>query len=184
MVYNRFLQLSNKYILAKKHQDIVIKEEDLFRLLIFFPIILLSQEIYLLPDDAHTLMSSYNIDIKKAKKEIFIFSAYLDEYSLTATLKRLTKQNIPITIISQSPLKEDNKISYLSLMKNVSVFTLRSFDSDSIKGSFICIDDKKYYMINTALDHDKIKTVHSFASYQEGPCTYLFKTLIKRSDPY
>lgn len=176
--------MSNIYILAKKHQDAVKKEKYLLRLLLFFPIILLSQEIYLLPDDAHTLLSQYNSDIKSAKKEVFIFSAHLDDYSLTATLKKLSKQNIPITIISRSPIEEKNKMSYLSLFENISIFTLRSLNSEEIRGSFICIDDEKYYLINDELDKKRLKTIHSLASYNEGKCSYLFKILLQRSSPY
>ena len=156
----------------------------MFRLFIFFPIILLSQDIYLLPDDADTLMHAYNTDIKNAKKEVFIFTAYLDDYSLISTLKSVSKKNIPVTLISRSPLEDENKISHLSLFKNISVFTLKSIDHEAIGGSFICIDDEKYYLINSKMDHHQLKVSHSFATVKEGKCSHLFTLLLQRSQAY
>jgi len=156
----------------------------LLRLLLFFPIILLSQEIFMLPDEADTLMHTYNSDIKKAKKEVLILTPFIDEYILTRTLKKLSKKNVSIIIITKASPAQDNKVSYVSLFKNISVFTLPALKTVSLNGSFICIDDKRSYAISGVLSQKKLKEVYSFGIYKKGKCAYLFTTLLQRSKPY
>lgn len=138
----------------------------------------------MLPDDAHSLMSSYNRDIKNAKKEVYIFSSTLNEYTLIHTLKQLSKRDIPIIIISAEALEKEDKTGYLSLFKNISLFTMPSLSSREIKGSIICIDDDKFYLISQTLEEKRLKERYAFAMYKQIECSYLFKTLLQRSQPF
>jgi len=138
----------------------------------------------MLPDDSNTLIDALNTDILSAKKEIFILTPAISEYTTVRSLKKLSKKNIPITIISNIPQNDKNKISHLSLLNNISIFTLKSFANEDIKSSFICVDDKKYYHLSNSLNQAKLKETHAFATFSKGSCTHFFKTLIKRCQPY
>lgn len=156
----------------------------MLRLLIFFPLILFSQEVFLLPDEAHALRQSYNADIKNASKEIFVYTSDLDEPILIQRLKKAASTGIPVILISQEPLQSANKASYLSLFKNISIYTLHSHSDQPIQGSLICIDDKKFYLISLALRQKELSEVYAFATFKEGECAYLFKILLQRSTAY
>jgi len=138
----------------------------------------------MLPDDADTLMYSYNTDIKQAKKTISILSPSINDFSLIYSLKKLSKQNVPVVIITQLPLDEANKISYLSLFKNISVFTLKASEYLNTRGSIICVDNQKSYYISNALNQKKLKTDYAFGIYKEEACSYIFKTLLQRCTAY
>ncbi len=165
----------------------------MLRLFIFFPIFLLSQDFFMLPDQADHLIHSYNSDIKKAKERVYILSPDIDEYLLLKTLRMLARQKIKLIIITGESL-DDSRLNtekqnrdsagYLSLLENISVYVLKSLNKTGIEGSLICIDNEKLYLLSQSLEQKKMKQVYSLASYQETECDYIFKTLLQRSKEY
>ncbi len=174
-----------KYILAKKHQDAVKKERNLLRLLIFLPIFLLSQETFLLPDEADHLMNQLNTHIKQAEKEVLIFTPHLDDYLFIKNLKSIAKKKVPIVIITQDPISKENQVLRLSLFNNISIFTLKPFsDSMSVKGSLVCIDDQRLFLLSGDINRKEMKNTYSFSVLKEQPCNTLLQTLLSRSNLY
>ena len=175
----------SKYILAKKSQDRVKKGENLLRLLAFLPIFLFSSETFILPDEADHLMHTINQEMKCAKREIYVATPFLDDYSFIKTLKHTAKKGITITIITQGPIEESNQVSRLTLFNNITVFTLEPINhSEQIKGSVICIDEQKLFLLNDDISSKKMKSTYSFATSKQENCKAIFKTLLTRSKPY
>ncbi len=161
------------------------KGENLLRLFIFLPLFLFSQETFLLPDEADHLMDRIYTHIDKAHKDVFIFTRHLDDYLLIKHLKGLAKKGIPITLITQEPISQDNKVHRLTLIKNISVLSLQPFgESDTLKGSLICIDNSRFFMLSEELNSKMMQRRYSFATFQEQACHTVFQTLLKRSKHY
>jgi len=157
----------------------------LLRLLIFLPIFLYSQETFLLPDDADHLMDTIYKQVNNADREVLIFTPYLDDYMLIKHLKRLAKKGTLVTLITQEPISKENKVLRLSLFNNISIFTLKPFNySDDLKGSFLCIDDQKLFMLSEDIDSKMMKRRYAFALFEQQPCRDVFHTLLKRSKAY
>lgn len=159
--------------------------KNLLRLLIFWPLFLFSQETFLLPDDADHLMNTIYTHIDKAHRKVYIFTGGLDDYLLIKHLKSLAKKDVPITLITQGPIAKDNGALKLTLVKNISVLSLQPFGtSNMIKGSFICIDNNRFFLLSEELNSKVLKTRYSIATYEENVCNTTFHTLLKRSKPY
>ncbi len=161
------------------------KGKNLLRLLIFLPIILFSQETFLLPDDADHLLDNINTQIQEARQEVLIFTPLLDDYMLIKHLKNTAKRDIPVTIITQGPIVKENKILRLSLFNNISIFALRPFNnSKRLEGSLICIDNQKLFLLSEDLNSSMMKKRYSFSLYKEGSCNTIFNTLLRRCNIY
>jgi len=150
----------------------------LLRLFLFFPILLLSQDIFTLPQEANHFIYTFSKELVKAEQEVYIFSSMLNEYELINALKKLSKKGVSVYIISRDLRKEDNKASYLSLLKGISLYILPQHKSRDIKGSLICIDNKKLYLSSESLDHASMYNNHAFVSVQQRQCQDLFKRMI------
>lgn len=161
------------------------KERNLLRLLIFLPIFLLSQDTFILPDEANHLMDQLNTNVKQAEKEVYIFTPHLDDYIFIKNLKSLAKKKVPIVIITQEPIAKENQVLRLSLFNNITIYTLRPFrDSKAINGSLVCIDDKRLFLLSAEINRKEMKNSYSFSMLKEQPCDALFQTLISRSSLY
>jgi hypothetical protein len=168
----------------------------LFGIFLIFPVFLLLQEAFLLPDQADKLVHCINTHLKKAKREVFIFTPAIDEYSLIRSLKNAAKNDVKITLVTNESIRQEqnktgmkNQGAYLSLFQNISVYTLPSFhhDQDSssaLKGSLVCIDNKELFMITHALSTKKLKSDYAFGLHQKTQCSTLFKPILERSKPY
>ena len=153
----------------------------MIRLFLFFPLLLLSQEVFTLPQEASYFTNEYRTDLMKAKKSVYIFCEDINEYSFIAALKVLSKRDIPITLITKDTEKKLKKISYLDLLKGVKVFTLSTHEQRQIKGSLSCIDDAILYLTSDKLEHTAFKQNYSFVLRQENKCEEIFTDLIKLS---
>ena len=161
------------------------KGRNLLRLLIFLPIFLFSQETFILPDEADHLMDELNINIKQAKKEVYVFTPHLDDYIFIKNLKSLAKKKVPIVIITQEPIAKENQVLRLSLFNNISIYTLRPFrDSKTINGSLVCIDGQRLFLLSSDIDRKEMKNTYSFSMLKEQACDALFQTLLSRSRLY
>lgn len=157
----------------------------MLRLLIFLPIFLLSQETFILPDEADHLMDQLNAHIKQAEKEVFIFTPNLDDYIFIKNLKSLAKKKVPIVIITQDPISTENQVLRLSFFNNISIFTLKPFnDSKTIKGSLVCIDNQRLFLLSEDINRKEMKNTYSFSILKEQSCNTLFQTLLSRSSLY
>ncbi len=157
----------------------------MLRLLLFLPLILYSQETFLLPDDAQYLMHRLNKNIQNAKEDVYIFTPNLNDYLLIKTLKALSKKKLPLTIITQAPISNENQVLKLSLLKHVSLYTLLPFkDSNTIHGSLVCIDNQELFSLSSDINSKRLREEYSFAHYHKQNCHALFKTLLPRSKVY
>jgi hypothetical protein len=161
----------------------------LFRLLLFFPVLLLAQEIFLLPDEGRYFLDTLNAKIKKAEHQLYLFTPFLDEYSLIRTLKQRAKKELQITIITSEPLQKQNKAAHLALFENIQIFTLSPLDYGSenpqaLSGSFGCIDNKELFLLSEDLDGKKIRADYAFALFQKKACETIFHTLLQRTKAY
>ena len=157
------------------------KRKNLLRLFLFFPILLLSQDVFTLPEEADHLIYTLTQELSQADKEVYIFSSKLNGYKLITTLKKLTKKNITIHIISADLSNSKNKASYLNLLEGVHLYTLVEHEDRVIKGSLLCIDDNKLYLSSASLDKVSIYNNYSFVLSKQTECNYLFKRVINRS---
>lgn len=153
----------------------------MFRLLLFFPLLLLSQDFFTLPDENSHYIDSYAKDLLNTKEEVIIVSSTINEYKIMNVLKKLSKKEVSIIIITQGIKDEKNRSSYLSLLKNIQVYTLVTHPQRNIKGSMTCIDDKIFYTSSLNLEHSQIKSHYAFASKKNTPCKFLFTGFIEKS---
>ncbi len=158
----------------------------MFRLLLFFPVFLLAQEIYLLPDESKYFMDTLNAKIKKAEHQFYLFTPFLDEYTLVRTLKQRAKRDLQITIITSEPLQKHNKAAHLALFENIKIFTLSPLSHDNenpqaLSGSFGCIDNKELFLLSEDLDSKKIRADYAFALFHKEACETIFHTLLERA---
>ncbi len=156
----------------------------MLRLFLFFPVLVLAQELFLLPDDAEILMSSYLKKVQQTRSKLYLYTPYLNDRDLVKSIKQLAKKEVKTIIISQKPLAPDNKITHLALFENIHVYTLKNSKERNMQGSFICIDDQEYFLIDDQLDQNRLKEGYSISLFQVGPCKTLFSTLLRRSDAY
>jgi phosphatidylserine/phosphatidylglycerophosphate/cardiolipin synthase-like enzyme len=168
----------------------------LFGIFLIFPIFLLLQETFSLPDQGDRLIHSINTHLKNAQYEVYIFTPVIDEYTLIRSLKKAAKKNVKITLITNESIRQDNKKikiqnqgAYLSLFQNISVYTLPSFhhDQDSsseLKGSLVCIDNKELFVITHGLSTKKLKSDYAFGLHQKTRCNTIFEPLLERCKPY
>jgi len=153
----------------------------LLKYFLFFPILLWANDLFVLPQEADYFLHSYTKDLSNAQDEVYLFSKTIDDYSVIKSLKKLSKKDIKIYIISKDIYAEKNKVSYLNLLKNVQVYTLNGSQKKDIKGSFTCIDDKLSYLSTQDLEHKALNQNHSFVHVQKGPCKSVFTRLLKLS---
>ena len=153
----------------------------MLRLFLFFPLLLLSQDTFSLPQEAEHFVYTLSTELIKADHEVYIFSSQLNEYKLIAALKKLSKKGVPIHIISADLKHQENKASYLSLLKNIHLYTLVQHEDRIIKGSLICIDNKKLYLITERLDKVSLHHNYAFAIAKKTDCKHLFTKLLGRS---
>ena len=154
----------------------------MLRLFLFFPLLLLSQDLFTLPDEAAHFMDSYNKDLLDAKKDVYLFSQEINDYTLERTLKKLSKKKISIIIITQEErTPKNNKAYYLNLFEGVTLYTLPSNAQRVLKGSLTCIDNKKLYISSDSLDKLSLHNNYSFALRKKIPCNVIFDTLIQKS---
>jgi phosphatidylserine/phosphatidylglycerophosphate/cardiolipin synthase-like enzyme len=168
----------------------------LFGIFLVFPLFLLSQEAFMLPDQGERLIHHINTDLKKAKKEVLIFTPFIDDYSIIRSLKKVAKNDVKITLVTNASIRNEqnkseikNQSAYLSLLQNISVYTLPSFhhdqdDSSGLNGSLICIDDQQLFIITHGLSTKKLKSTYAFGLRQTIQCNTLFEPLLERSKPY
>ena len=153
----------------------------MLRLFLFFPILLLSQDIFVLPDEAEHYLHTYNNDLLRAKKEVYIFSPNINEYKLIHTIKKLSKKKVHITIISQENHNKDNKISTLSLLKNISIYTLSTDEKRRLRGTLTCVDDTIVYLCSESLEYSSLRNNYAFVLRKKMPCKHLFTDLVEKS---
>lgn len=168
----------------------------MFAIFLIFPVILLSQETFILPDEGAKVISTLNSHIKTAKKEVYIFTPTINDNTLVNSLKKVAKKDVNVFIITGDSLrnnKEDpqqrNRASELSLFRNISVLTLQSLrhgqdESNGLQGSLICIDDEDLFLLTHELDTMKLKRDYAFALHQKMGCKHLFKPLLERAKAY
>lgn len=158
----------------------------MFRLLLFFPVFLLAQEIFLLPDEGRYFLHTLNAKIKKAERHLYLFTPFLDEYTLVRTLKQRAKKELQITIITNGPVQKQSKAAHLALFENIQIFTLSPLDHgnenpQALSGSFGCIDNKELFLLSEDLDGKKMKENYAFALFQKKECETIFHTLLLRA---
>ena len=168
----------------------------MFGFFLIFPVFLLLQEAFLLPDQADKLLYSINAHLKEAKHEVFIFTPTVDDYSLIRSLKKAAKNDVKITLITNESIRQDpnkskikNQGAYLSLFQNISVYTLPSFHHDQdrsseLKGSLVCIDNKELFIITHTLSTKELKRDYAFGLHQKMECNTLFEPILERCKPY
>lgn len=148
-------------------------------LLLFLPLCLFSQDLFILPEQ-HTLLShQLNAQLERAKKHVHIFTQKLDDYTLQKSLKKLPTKGITLTLISADAPNANNRIHQLNLLKNVELYQLKS--PFAPKGSMLCIDEYTLYLFGTDLTQEQLRSHPSFASVQHHDCNTLFAKLIERS---
>lgn len=153
----------------------------MLRLFLFFPLLLLSQDVFTLPDETNHFIYTFSKELSKADKEVHIFSSKLNEYTLISTLKKLSKKKVPLHIFTSELSQEDNKASYLSLLVGVHVYSLAEHKDRLIKGSLVCIDDKKLYLSTQSLDKVSLYSDYAFVVVKETKCKHLFNKLKEKS---
>jgi len=153
----------------------------LLRLFLFFPLLLLSQDLFTLPDEAAHFLDSYNQDLLQTKKEVYLFSQEINDYTLVKTLKKLSKDNISIVIISQESSSLENKAYYLNLFEGVILYALPTNEQRSLKGSLTCIDNKRLYILSESLHKLSLRNNYSFVLRKDTPCKFIFDKLIQKS---
>lgn len=162
----------------------------MFRLLLFFPLFVLANETYLLPDQATHFINTLDHRLKQAKNEVYIFTPFLDEYSLVKRLKKIARKGVKITIITSKTDNIDDKTKHLSLFKNISVLTLEAVLNSEVKerfglkGSLVCIDDRESFVSTDTLATQSLQSNYSFAFQETGLCEGMFETIIKRANVY
>lgn len=168
----------------------------MFVIFLIFPVILLSQETFMLPDEGTKLINTLSSHIKTAKKEIHIFTHTINANTVVNSLKKVAKKDVDVFIITEDSLRNNkenpqqpNRASQLSLFQNISVFTLQSLrhrldESNGLQGSLICIDDEDLFLLTHELDTMKLKQDYAFALHQKTRCKHLFKPLLERAKAY
>lgn len=151
----------------------------MLKLFVFFPILLLSSEIFTLPQETDYFINSYTKALLKTQNEVYIFSDIIDDYTVVKALKKLSKRDVQIYIISKDIYEETNKASYLNLLQGVHLYTLKSTKDKSLQGSYTCIDDKLLYLTTQSLHHVALTKNHSFAFSQKNACKAVFTNLLK-----
>jgi len=149
------------------------------KIFLFFPVLLFSNEIFTLPQEADSFINTYTKALLKTQKEVYIFSDTIDEYSVVQALRKLTKKDIKIYIISDNLHQEKNKAAYLNLLNGVHLYTLIKTEHKPLQGSYTCIDDKILYLSTQSFQHTSLITNHSFALSQNIPCKTVFMDLLK-----
>ena len=153
----------------------------MLRLFLFFPLLLLSQDVFTLPDEADHFVYALTQELSKADKEVYIFSSKLNEYKLITTLKKLSKKKVPIHIISSDLRNDENKALYLNLLKGVHLYELVEHEDRVLQGSLLCIDDNRLYLSSDALDKVSLYNNYAFVLSKQTACNFLFKGLIAKS---
>lgn len=153
----------------------------MIRLFLLFPLLLLSQEVFTLPQEANYFTYEYANDLKRAKKSVYIFCNDINEYSFMTALKLIAKKDIPINIITKNQDKNLKKISSLALLKGVKIFTLSTHDQRKIKGSLSCIDNQILYLTSETLEHTALEKNYSFVLKQKNNCEAIFTNVLKLS---
>lgn len=143
----------------------------------------------MLPDEGRYFLDTLNAKIIKAENKFYLFTPFLDEYTLVRTLKQRAKKELQITIITSEPLQKQNKAAHLALFENIQIFTLSPFDYGSenpqaLSGSFGCIDNKELFLLSKDLDGEKIRTDYAFALFRKKTCDAIFHTLLQRAKAY
>ena len=151
----------------------------MLKLFIFFPLLLISSEVFTLPQEADYFIHTYTKSLVEAKSDVYIISHSIDDYNIIKSLKELSKKEVEIYIISKDIDKETNKASYLNLLKGVHLYTLNSAKERSVQGSYTCIDNKLLYLSTQSLEHTALKNNHSFVLVQESSCKTIFTKLLK-----
>lgn len=151
----------------------------MLRLFLFFPLLLLSQELFILPQESEYALYSLKKKLSKANKEVYLFTPSLNDYLLVNTLKKLNKEKVTITLISSNTNKQNSAISALSLLENVHFYTLLENDVRKIKGTVVCIDDTTLYLSSQNLAHTNIRQDYGFTSLEKKNCTKFFTRLLK-----
>ncbi|PHR56855.1 MAG: hypothetical protein COA44_07020 [Arcobacter sp.] len=146
---------------------------------LLFPILLFSNEVFTLPQEADYFINSYTKSLLQTQKEVYVFSQSIDDYSVLQALKKLSKKDVQIYIISKDIYVQTNKVSYLNLLKGVHLYTLAKAKEKSLKGSYTCIDNKLLYISTGSLNHHSLITDHSFVIAQENSCKAIFTELLK-----
>ena len=163
----------------------------MFKIFLFLPIFLLASEFFTLPNDANHLNYTISQDIKKATKEIYIFTQNLNSYEISKALSKSAKRNIKINIITLKNKDEKNNAFRLVLYKNISVFTLKS-TSKTPNGSLICIDNKNLFFLSDIINFKSFQNNISFATKtslisqkkDKLNCKNIFKDLLQESEVY
>lgn len=151
----------------------------MLKLFVFFPIFLLSNEVFTLPQEADYFINSYTIDLLKAQNEVHIFSDTINDYSVIQAIRKLSKKDVKVYIISKDIYKKETKVSYLNLLKGVHLYTLKSTKDKSLEGSYTCIDNKLLYLSTQNLHHTSLHTNHSFALSQKNACKSIFTKILE-----
>jgi len=150
----------------------------LLKLFLFLPILLLSQELFILPDEAEHFSSTLNMQIHKAKKSIHILTPFMNDYSTIKSLKGMAKKGVNISIITKDQHAKQNRISHLSLYENIRVYHLKT--DFGIKGFLICIDKDDMFLLANNLDYKILSKEYSFALHTKEVCQKRFVSLKKR----
>jgi len=150
----------------------------LLKLFLFFPFLAFASELYTLPQESNHFINSYTNSLQNAEKEIYIFTQSIHEYNITKVLKKLSKEGIHIYILTNKLYLKESEISYLSLLKNIDVYT---FEHKEIQGSLTCIDDKEVYLSSQDLNYKHLRQDHAFVLYEQRPCRQVFIGLTKNA---
>ena len=148
----------------------------MLKLFLFFPILLLSQDFFMLPDEAENFQYTLNTQLKKAKSSIEIFSPFLDLYLTDKTLKQMAKKGVKIDIITQ---EKESKFSHLALFENINIFILNT--SSKLKGTLICIDKDELFLLSNSLEYKNLNRDYAFVLHTKEACQKSFKILKSRS---
>jgi hypothetical protein len=152
------------------------KGKNLLKLFLFFPILLFSQDFFILPDEAEHFQNSLSKELKKADTSIEIFSPFLDDYITSKTLKQMAKKGVKINIITQ---EKESKFSHLALFENISIYILNT--KVQLKGTLFCIDSNDLFLLSNALEYKSLRKDYAFALHTKEPCHKTFQTLKNRS---
>lgn len=133
----------------------------------------------MLPDEAEHFHSQLNLELKKAKQTISIFTPYMNDYLSAITLKQMAKKGVIIKIITRKDSLSNDKISQLSLYENISIYALKT--DFPLQGTLICIEGKELFILGNSLDYKALKQDYSFVLHTQENCEKVFSKLKERS---
>jgi len=158
-------------------------------LFLLFEFSLFSQTLYILPDDAQSVIHYLDKAITHAEKKVVIITHTFDQYALKKALIKASKRDVAITLISTG---DDQKKS-LALYKNIETRTLHAIESPVYNGriatSLILIDDTLTCRLSSSLENVAMfHDIGLFTCNKDSAYTYritkAITPLIVRSKPY